>query len=68
MKHVNVKDVETYKTIREETLIGNMEISHLDEEKYIRNKLVQIEEKKLKNIGKIRNKGIGLKNAAYGRH
>ena len=60
-KLVDVKDVETDKAIREDTMIGNMEISQMDDTKYL-GQIISADGTNTKNIEKMRKKGIGLKN------
>ena len=43
-----VKDVETDRTLREDTLTGNMEISHMDAEKYL-GQIISADGKNTKN-------------------
>ena len=57
----DVQDVETGGLKREDTLQGNMEISHIDKEKYL-GQIISSDGKNTKHISKMRNKGIGLQN------
>ena len=57
----DVLNVATGETTREDTPAGDMEISHPDSEKYL-GQILSSDGKNLKNIEKMRNKGIGIKN------
>ena len=57
----DVKDVETDSTFREDIMEGDMEVSHMDSEKYV-GQIISSDDKNTQNIETIRNKGIGLKN------
>ena len=57
----SVEDVDTESDTREDTLTERMEISHINSEKYL-GQIVSADGKISKNIEKMRNKGIGLKN------
>ena len=57
----DVINVVTGETTKEDTLEGNMEISHPDAEKYL-GQILSSDGKNSKNIEKMRNKGIGIKN------
>ena len=60
-KMKSVKDVETGAINRIDTFEGDMEISHISEERYI-GQIISSDGKNIENIEKIRNKGIGLQN------
>ena len=57
----NVTDVVTGTAKRQDTLNGNMEISHMNSEKYL-GQAISSDGKNTKNIEKFRKKGIGIKN------
>ena len=59
LKHV--VNVETGQSSREDIIEGDMEISHPDSEKYL-GQILSADGKNTKNIEKMRNKGIGIKN------
>ena len=60
-KMKNVTNVETGERERKDTFEGDMEISHISEERYL-GQIISSDGKNTKNIEKIRNKGIGLQN------
>ena len=57
----NVTDVVTGNTKRIDTLDGSMEMSHMSSEKYL-GQVISSDGKNTKNIEKLYNKGIGIKN------
>ena len=57
----NVSNVETGESAREDISEGDMEISHPEAQKYL-GQIVSADGKNSKNIEKMRNKGIGIKN------
>ena len=56
-----VQDVETGQIKREDTLIGGMEVSHMNEEKYL-GQIISSNGTNTKNIENHANKCIGLVN------
>ena len=64
----SVKTVENYDTGNTEfnDIIGSdmNKISHINEEKYL-GQVISCDSKNIKNITKLRNKGIGIKTRSY---
>ena len=56
-----LQDVETEQLKQEDTFIGGMDVSHMNEEKYL-GQIISSDGKNTKNIQKMRNTGLGLQN------
>ena len=57
----SVKEFETGRTLLEDTLVDDIELSHVNSEKYL-GQIISSDSKNTKNILKMRNKGIGIQN------
>ena len=57
----DVKNVETGEMYRQDTLVGDMEISHMNSDKYL-GQILSANGKNTKNIEKMTNKGVGIQN------
>ena len=57
----NVSEFETGNTTLEDTLDHDIELSHVNSEKYL-GQIISSDSKNTKNILKMKNKGIGMQN------